>query len=176
MFLLNNLEIKNSVVQKNKAYLCIDNYEEKYLQHTFYYFRIGTIKSPNISSNSNKITLTPGSYILIESFEIFYLGDKIIGIIGQSTDLINDGLQLNYSPFIDPLFKGRLGFGLKNISENNIVLEIGQIIGKVTFFDIADSHPVKIDFGSMIEDKFKRKKPLRDDDPVHEDPDDDNNS
>jgi len=176
MYLLNNLEIRNSVAQANKSYLAIDKFENQYLQHTFYYFRLGSFlstKKATVPLTSNKINLPPESYINIESLETFYLGDRIFSIIGQSTELIMSGIQLNYSPFIDPLFQGRLRLGIKNFSQDNIDLEIGQIIGKVSFFDITDSLPIKVDMGSIIEDKFRRRLPLRDDDPVHPDPDDD---
>jgi hypothetical protein len=49
----------------------------------------------------------------------------------------------------------------------HIRIEFGQEIGKVVFFDVSDTSSIDIIAGSLIDKKFRKRVPLRDDDPPH---------
>lgn len=98
-----------------------------------------------------------------------------MALFGQSSDLIKKGGQLLHSPFVDPMFKGKLEIGIKNISNKPIVLEYKkQIIGKISFFDISDTYPIVLKPNSLLSQKFRDRLPERDDESLHATQDFDN--
>jgi deoxycytidine triphosphate deaminase len=175
MYLLNAQQISKHVQSPRGQYLDIENYDERSLQHTSYYFRLGEQyellggTEPQImrlTEDKPYLNLGPNGYAVVKSHEIFILSDKLIGIFGQRSRLAAQGLELVHSPFIDPLFRGRLVLGLSNRLPVAVRLRLGQIIGKVSFFDISDTYPVQVIAGSIIQETFDRRRPQRDDDPV----------
>lgn len=161
MFLINSLLI-NSYLETKSPTLEILKFNKKGLQHTFYYFRFGGEGSINGEafyikdcSECKSITLEPGDFAEIKSLETFNLGEQVMGIIGQSSDLIQHGIQLLHSPFIDSGYKGQLSFGLKNLSNKKFHLEFEKtIIGKVSFFDISDTYPIDIKKNSIFYKRY----------------------
>ena len=180
MFLLNHQLIKN-YIDTNSSVLNIWQYRLSNLQHTFYYFRLGS--EGQINGNPFKLgddadnkflTIEPNDFAVIKSHETFALSDKILAIFGQSSDLIKKGGQLLHSPFIDPQFKGKLELGIKNVGTKPIVLEYkNQIIGKISFFDISDTYPIVINPHSKIAKKYKDRGPEIDDEAIHSNQQDD---
>jgi hypothetical protein len=174
MYLLNHQLIHN-YVESNSPYLNIWNFKLTNLQHTFYYFRLGSEGLINgnpfkLSTDpENKLlTLQPDDFAVIKTHETFDISEKLIAIFGQSSDLTKKGLHLIHSPFIDPKFRGKLELGIKNISKNPITLEYQkQIIGKISFFDISDTYPIVLNPNSKIAQKFKARSPERDDESLH---------
>ena len=166
MFLLNHSLILNHINKKSQV-LNIWDFKEQNLEHTFYYFRLGSEGQVNgnpfklSDEPENKfLTIKPNDYAIIKTHETFVLSDKILAMFGQSSDLIKKGGQLLHSPFIDPLFQGKLELGIKNISTKDIVLEYkNQIIGKISFFDISDTYPIVLDPKSLLSKKFAERFP-----------------
>jgi deoxycytidine triphosphate deaminase len=171
MFLLNHQLIQD-YVESNSNILDIWDFEIEYLQHTFYYFRLGS--EGQINGNPFKLGEGPGinlltiehnDFAIIKSHETFILSDKVFAIFGQPSDLIKKGAQLLHSPFVDPKFKGKLELGIKNISNKPIILEYKkQIIGKISFFDISDTYPIVVNPHSQIAKKYDERKPRKGDD------------
>src|SRR6266498_1597696 len=151
MFLLNHQLIKN-YIESDSSILGIWEFLLENLQHTFYYFRLGSEGQINGNPfkltegiDTNLLTIEPDDFAIIKSHETFNLSDKILAIFGQPSDLVKKGAQLLHSPFVDPKFKGKLELGIKNISKKPIILEYKkQIIGKISFFDISDTYPIII--------------------------------
>lgn len=176
MYLLNDRQIKTYVRAPRGQYLDIDNFDPRKLQHTSYYFRLGAeYRRPGAETRPSLLTeekrdllLDPNSYAVIRTLESFWLSEKVLGIIGQASALMFSGLQLVHSPFIDPLFHGPMELGLANLTSKAVSISLGQIIGKVSFFDISDTYPIAIIEGSISEKTFARRRPSRDDDPVHD--------
>lgn len=175
MYLLNRSNILN-YLESNPQFLNIIDFQEENIQHTFYYFRLGKIsmlngqKIPSSTQGNKSLLLLPGDYAIVQSIEKFILSDKVFGLFGQSSDLFAQGLLLNHSPFVDPLFNGYLTLGLSNITKNAIEIELTrQILGKISFFDIADSHPISLLPNSIISKKYANKKSEMDDESLHAD-------
>lgn len=174
MFLLNHQLIRN-YVESNSPILDIWDFKLENLQHTFYYFRLGSEGVINGNpfklskdANNKKLTLQPDDYAIIKTHETFAISEKLISILGQSSDLTKKGLQLIHSPFIDPKFRGKLELGIKNINNKPISLEYKQqIIGKISFFDISDTYPIIVNPNSKIAKKFNSRSPERDDESIH---------
>lgn len=159
MFLLNSLLI-TEYVEKDEGLLSITDFVPKNLQHTFYYFRLGSEGLLNgepykLDYQKDKLTLAPNDFANIKTHEAFYLSEKFLGIFGTVTDLAKNGLQLLHSPFIDPGFKGPLKFGIKNLSNQPVTLKFEESrIGKICFFDISDTYPINVKKNSIIYRKF----------------------
>lgn len=162
-------------IRQSKSILNIWNFSISNLQHTFYYFRLGSKGFLNgnpflltTEKENSFLELKPGDYAIINSLEIFDLSANILAIFGQASDLTRRGAQLAHSPFVDPLFIGQLELGLFNHSKETIHLEFKtQIIGKISFFDISDTHPITVKAGSRIEQKYKERRPEIDDESLH---------
>jgi deoxycytidine triphosphate deaminase len=112
------------------------------------------------------LRLGPREYVRVESYEHFQLDKSILGIMGGVSDTARIGLQLVYSPFIDPLFPGeneygRLELGLLNLSEFEAHIRFMSRLGKVSFFDVSDTYPVRLIAGSDSERKFQERKEPR---------------
>ncbi len=174
MFLLNHHLILEHIKQ-NSSVLNIWNFRQENLEHTFYYFRLGS--EGQINGNPFKLseelenrflTIKPNDYAIIKTHETFDISSKIMALFGQSSDLIKKGGQLLHSPFVDPMFKGKLEVGIKNISNKDIILEYKkQIIGKISFFDISDTYPIVLKPNSLLSKKFEERKPEIDDESIH---------
>lgn len=166
MFLLNKALIGGYIDDEQDHTLSISPYLDDNLEHTWYYFRLGSEGSLNgkpfnlsNSINSKFLTLKPNDLAFIKSYETFTLSAKIMGILGQCSEITNMGLQLINSPFIDPKFNKPLRFGLKNLSNEDAILEFGVTkIGKVSFFDISDTYPIIIDESSTFAKRFRPNK------------------
>ena len=167
MYLLNNYQISKHVEDVNSIYLTIENFNKKNLQHTSYYFRLGLAYS-TFDEEGNKIKieiprknpiliLKPNEYVIVESIEVFGLSDKVKAYIGSLSEMINNGLQLNYSPFIHPLYKGWLSVGIKNLLNKEVKLKCGVNIGKVSFYDISDTYPINFVKGSHQDNLFSER-------------------
>lgn len=175
MFLLNNQEIRERLDDPTGAYLDIANFDASFLQHTFYYFRLGSeyeiqvsdeFQTHRLTGEKPVLTLEPNGYAVVKSHETFKLSDKVMAVLGPSSDFVRSGLELVHSPFIDPLFHGQLEMGLRNRLSKRVNLRLGHRIGKIAFFDVSDSRPIQLIEGSVVEHKFKSRRPLRDDEPV----------
>ena len=165
MYLLNRQQLERHVSDLNSRYLNIKNFSSKNLQHTSYYFRVGHIyqivhnaenkELKELTRENNILTIEPGQYVLIRTAEIFTLSEKVKAFIGSNGDSVSNGLLINYSPFIDPLYDGWLEVGVKNLLDTKVYLKMGQKIGKLSFFDISDTYPIDIKKDSYQESKFE---------------------
>jgi deoxycytidine triphosphate deaminase len=164
MYLLNRQQLTRHAEDPTSNYLTILNFSKKNLQHTSYYFRLGDtyeiVSSPDekeirkISKTKPILTVEPNQYILIRSEEIFRMSNKVKAMIGSCGLTVKNGLLVNYSPFIDPLYDGYLEVGLKNLLSVPVHLKALDIIGKLSFFDISDTYPIEIVSKSIQAEKF----------------------
>lgn len=162
MYLLNSTLIQAYVNADNGSPLSIEEFSAKNLQHTFYYFRLGNEGTLNgiaydLSNKKSlgKLVLQPGDFAVVTTYETFQISTKIIGLFGQTSDLAKEGIQVLQSPFLDPGFNGKLKFGMVNLSKESVEYLAGKdIIGKVSFFDISDTYPVRVKKNSIIDKKF----------------------
>lgn len=159
MYLLNSTKILEYQHQTYGAYLHIKNFSEKQLKQTAYYFRLGPMYKLRNTNNWIELTIKkpviefkPGNYFIVQSFESFRLSEKVLGILGISTDVISLGLRLINAPFIDPCYDRALQFGLHNPLNETICINFLDVIGKVCFFDISDTYPIKLD--KSLEEKM----------------------
>ena len=176
MYLLNKQELERHTSNPNSSYLSIKNFNLKNLQHTSYYFRVGSfykiVHSPEkqelkeLTRKDNILTIHPNQYILVRSAEVFKLSNKVKAMVGSNGETVASGLLLNYSPFIDPLFEGDLEIGIKNLLTEPIHLKLGQKLGKLSFFDISDTYPIEMVAGSFQEKKFEERSKYEYDDGI----------
>lgn len=173
MFLLNSDQIQACVKSARGHRLDIEPFEVSGLQHTSYYFRLGDAyerESANsgarvtsrLSNEQPILTLEAHEYVRVWSYEQFMLDKTVLGIFGSLSDLAEAGLLLAHSPFIDPLYPNTgvsapLELGITNLRSRKVDLRLGQRIGKVSFFDISDTYPVRLIPGSASEDKFQER-------------------
>jgi len=176
MYLLNDTMIRSYVNKPTGVYLDIQGFDDRFLHPTFYYFRLGhhykllnrdtgEWETSELDNENRIILLEQFGYVLVKSFERFYLSERVMAIFGQSSDFAKWGLQLVHSPFVDPLFNGHLDLGIWNRMPWTVQLELGQLIGKIKFFDISDTYPIRDSQGTVSETKLKRRRDFRDEDP-----------
>jgi deoxycytidine triphosphate deaminase len=188
MFLLNAQMIK--ALNHEATLLQIAPFEEKCLCPTYYYFRLGkqyrrwaTGDPKELRPGNEILRLEPNEYVLIQSYERFRCSKQILGVFGQSSELTRRGLKLVHSPFIDPNFPteddpGFLELGLKNELNVPVEIKLRAVIGKVAFYNVADTYPIQDVFGTLSESDYQRRRgnkgpmPLQDDHPVPRDEED----
>nr|NQU94407.1 hypothetical protein [Bacteroidota bacterium] len=129
---------------------------------TFYYFRAGdTLKliSPKEEivdlEKVEKATIPPNGFGLIRSREHFTFDSSIMAIFGNVSDLIKRGLQMVNSPSIDPGFEGHLTLGIKNLTDRPVDISCDEKIGKILFFNVADT---VLEYGYLVEEPEIREK------------------
>lgn len=168
MFLLNDLKILEYVKDTPSLYLGIKDFEPKQLQHTSYYFRLGPLYSTRtgdswteLSAKNQVLELKPGDYFKVQSFESFWLSEKIFGILGASSDIVSLGLRLVHAPFLDPLYDAPLVLALHNQLSETISVKFCDTLGKVCFFNISDTYPVRKRENSSFAKKLDYRSRMR---------------
>lgn len=175
MFLLNDNLILD---YKKEGLLDIEGLDLDLLHPTYYYFRLG--KWAKIwdekqrdyqpieleGTGKNVLTIPARGYCLVQSFERFKCSSKVLAIFGQISALPRKGLRLNHSPSIDPNFTGYLELGLENLLEHPVELEYKENIGKIMFFNISETFPVREIQGTISEKEYKRREHLRSPEPI----------
>ncbi|SRR6266542_1336047 len=127
-----------SKIHSTNPYLVIHDYADGNHKQTFYRFRYGAVKSDKRPEPA-PVQVRKGAAVPIWSLEGFELSERVLGIFGHASDLFLRGLELVHSPFIDPSFKGRLELVVRNMSDRDVTLVPGEVVGKIMFFDISDS-------------------------------------
>jgi len=175
MFLLNDEMI---LKYKERGWLDIEDFELKLLHPTYYYFRLGKwvqiwdenrkeYSFDELGRPGKKVLCIPArGYGLIQSLERFLCSKRVLAIFGQVSALPRRGLRLNHSPTIDPNFKGYLEMGLENLLDNPKEIRYGDAIGKIAFFDISDTYPVRDVKGTVSARDYKRRETLRGPEPL----------
>jgi deoxycytidine triphosphate deaminase len=145
MFLIPRTLLSSYV--KNKE-LQIDPLLEEGLGETFYYFHIGGMLkavSPQekvVDLRYDKIfSIPPHGFVRIYSLEHFRVSQRILGLFSASSEPIQrKGLSVLNSLAIDPGFTGFLEVGLVNQTEDSVVVQYKDRIGKILFFDVGDTY------------------------------------
>jgi deoxycytidine triphosphate deaminase len=175
VYLLNRVQILEAIDGRLPG-LQIGDFDESCLQHTSYYFRLGANYeyrndkgewTPGHLGDGQHLTLDPGGTVRIESLEHFNLGERVLGMLGATSTLARDGLLLLHGPFIDPLFpsggrrghklSGPLQMALANQTRDSQKVAFKAKIGKVAFFDISDTYPIRLVAGSVSEALFAER-------------------
>lgn len=183
MFLLNHNQILEYCQRPIGQKLDIVPLEEDNLQHTSYYFRLGayywkraSAQDPppllegddpyldqvgELSMAAPFLDMQANEYIVVQTMERFRLDDTLFAIFGNVSHAAHRGIQVVNSLFIDPLFPSQshsepLKIGLRNLNPDRVVLRLGDVIGKVAFFDVSDTYPVSLRPGSSHAERFDK--------------------
>ncbi len=153
MFLLNRELIK----QKE---LITGDLNDLYFQ-TGYYFRFGRSAKVKVKGGwdrmdleANRNVMLPGrGFLKFETLETFRLPSNIWAIFGNTSNVVEECFSLIHGPFIEPWFgiasekeegvRHHLELGISNLSDEPLVLNFKQVIGKVSFFDVSDTYPLE---------------------------------
>ena len=172
MFLLNEETIAAEAEKDSLGILEIHPFKRPHLGPTYYYFTLGerhklwnekenTWDLRELDAGEPALVIPPNGYALIQSKERFRCSKECLGIFGQSSSLIRRGLSLRNSPFIDPYFPGDqpgyLEIGLKNEITKSVRLHLGEVIGKVGFFNVADTYPIAPPRSKSTHQDYKRR-------------------
>jgi deoxycytidine triphosphate deaminase len=136
--------VQKSKDDKTSPYLLIEDYLAANHKQTFYKFRFGAKNKvdkngDDVYGEEEPVVLERGAFEKIWSLEKFVLSERVLAIFGHSSDLFLRGLELINSPFIDPAYPGKLQLIVRNFSNEQVTLSVGDIIGKITFFDISET-------------------------------------
>ena len=127
---------------KPQELLEIDPYAAHNYHSNFYYFRLGGKYEGAMKSKVklSKLTIPKNTFVRIWSLEKFKMSNRVLGIFGHKSTLMERGIELINSPSIDPGFEGNLSLGIKNNTTSDVHLSAGEEIGKVLFFDVTDTN------------------------------------
>jgi len=160
MNILNRKQII-ALLEEDKSSLQITNFDERYLQHSFYYFRLDpesiNNKTSVINQTTSHFTLEANQSIEIESFEIFKFGSRIIGFLGQDSELALKDILLLHGLSIDPMYHGKLKMKMKNLAVKDRSISKNEIIGKIYFIIVDESFELQKD--SIISQKYGKRLP-----------------
>lgn len=135
--------------------LKIEPYEPKHHINNFYYFRFGGVNEGDKVVRVNEdVEVAPNGFIQIWSLERFELSDRIVALFGNLSAMVSKGLDLIHSPSIDPGFSGSLALGLRNNLSVPVTLQAHDKIGKILFFDCADTF---VNVEQFVENVLKNK-------------------
>lgn len=136
---------------KPRNFLSIEPYEQKNHISNFYYFRLGAEwRDGKVIPLEKRLAIPKYGFATIWSMERFKLGERILGIFGNLSELVLKGLDLVHSPSIDPGFDGSLALSIRNNTSRSIDILLGQRIGKILFFDVSDTIISSEDFVQNI--------------------------
>lgn len=127
--------------------LVIRSFSKKSLQPASYDMRVGDEafssheKRPINIKSTGSLTIKPGDFILVRTYESVKLSPKIAGRIGLRSFHARKGLALLAGPQIDPGFEGVLVVGLHNLDANALKLSYRERFCTVEFYEL--SEPVK---------------------------------
>jgi len=139
----------------NQKHLEIEPYEPKHHINNFYYFRFGGVKeAAKVVRPNENVEVAPHGFMQIWSLERFELSDRIVALFGNLSAMVSKGLDLVHSPSIDPGFSGSLALGLRNNLDVPVILQAHEKIGKILFFDCADTF---VNVEEFVENVLKNK-------------------
>jgi deoxycytidine triphosphate deaminase len=161
MHLLTNVHLEALIATNER--LRVHPFERTMLQHTCYYLRLGERIDVRRGGRwerrqpgaAGKIVVEPRSFVRVWTLESIALSNDLFGVFGQVSDLIEGGLLLVHSPFIDPLFDGHLRLGLHNLTDEPAELIAGMPLAKVSIFDVTESRVPAPRKGSIMEGKLR---------------------
>ncbi len=138
MFMISKL-VYQAVFHPGKL-LTIDPYDETKHLSNFYYFRLGaSAHGDSVVPLKGELSIAKHATVMVYTLERFTLSDRVLGLFGNTTTFIKNGLQLVHGFSVDPGFNGSLLLGIRNNTTSDIRLKPGDIIGKMLFFDVSDS-------------------------------------
>lgn len=171
MYLLNRDRISQAVIDTNSG-LRIGEFDKRFLQHTFYYLRLGDavqlqkddgnwFPQPPLT-DTEPLIISPGECVRVQTFEDFALDARYFAILGGTTDMALDGLSVLHGPFLDPHYPRPknsvpLKLAIVNCSRAQVTLKLGDRIGKIAFFEISDTYPVVWEDRSLAAEIFRER-------------------
>jgi len=144
--------------------LDIDPLVEADFGNTFYYFHLGDriqVVSPRGHGaldlrTTGSCQIPPHAFVRAYSLEHFKMSNRILGLFSISSELVHrKGLSIANSLAIDPGFAGNLEIGLKNETDDPVMLRYKERIGKILFFDVADTYELAGKGGNIQTTKLR---------------------
>lgn len=86
-----------------------------------------------LSEDDPKLRLPPNSLSFVSMQQVLLLPHYLVGRFDLAIQFIYQGLLLGTGPQVDPGFQGALSCPLHNISNDEIVIELGQSFAKIDF-------------------------------------------
>lgn len=130
----------------------IDPFTVGQLQPASYDLKLGALEG----FNTKHVILGPQQFMLGSTLERVRIPDNIVGRLEGKSSLARQGLIIHTAGFIDPGFRGQLVLEITNLSGKPVMLEIGQLIAQIAFFEMDGpverpyGHP---DLGSHYQDQ-----------------------
>ena len=138
MFLLSRSLVEG--VYFPKGMLHIQPFQPENYVSGAYGFRLGAVatdSSPRLLKEN--LTLLPGETKAVWSLETLSLRGRVLGLLGNSTSLLTQGVELLDSPCINPDFDGCLELQLRNWKTTSVSLPPASTIGKLLLFDVSET-------------------------------------
>lgn len=144
--------------------------EEKYLNPNGIELRLG--KNVRFYSTGEEkelkdsffLKVSPGETVLISSYEKIdfhqetinkiFPNSMLMGLITPTTTMMREGI-VQVSTKIDAGFRGVLNWALRNNSTNNLIIQQGEPIFKLTIFLLKENEMPEIPYGERERDRYQ---------------------
>ena len=90
-------------------------------------------------NSGESFKISPGDYVIVNTYERFDLPLNIYGRVGLKTTLSLKGLINLSGPHIDPGFKGTLSLGLSNFGPRAVTVRSGDPVFTIEFEELTES-------------------------------------
>ena len=144
---------RDEILERVKKDKLIEEFNEDCLESSGYDLRIGAFyttaggafmskkerKMPEIAEIPGDILLlTPGQYVLMETMEKVNMPSDLAARVLNKSSLFRCGAS-TFNALVDPGYKGKLTFGLKNISDHEFSIEKGAKVAQIVFEEVKGS-------------------------------------
>ena len=90
-------------------------------------------------NSGESFKISPGDYVIVNTYERFDLPLNIYGRVGLKTTLSLKGLINLSGPHVDPGFKGTLSLGLSNFGPRAVTVRSGDPVFTIEFEELTES-------------------------------------
>lgn len=84
----------------------------------------------------NKYTIKPGEYLLMQTIESVNMPENLTAHNFPRSTLFRSGIQL-LATQVAPGYKGELTFGIKNVGNVPVTIEMGARVSHIQFFEVS---------------------------------------
>jgi deoxycytidine triphosphate deaminase len=127
-------------ISSGEAFIDADGDQEQGLRSGFETELIYKFESDKKASEQQRLTLKPGDYFLVKTHEEVDIPRDVVGEFNPRSSLHRAGLLL-VTTLGQPGYQGGLIFGLKNLGDHPVTLQMGARICSAVFYKIESHAP-----------------------------------
>ena len=142
---------REEILKRVKEDKLLENFEKDCLESSGYDLRLGAFYTTSGSAFMSKaerkmpeikeipediLLLKPGEYVLMETVEKVNMPADLAARVLNKSSLFRCGAS-TFNALVDPGYKGKLTFGLRNISDHEFSIEKGAKVAQIVFEEVS---------------------------------------